>query len=237
MKKINWKKLIENILILTLIFTLLSPSFSALANETQIDEESVEKVADVSKEDIEYKFKYELNNYAEVGLTKEEAEENYRIYQSLSSSKKEELIEIVNSPEKFEQAIEKSGKLEVVEAPYLLKASAQKNKTVYVPMKVWGITWMKWGARATYTTSGSKVNAAKGITSWLDYKNPVFVLYSSKILDKYCYVSSGKYKGRVRTNIQGGYGVWGLQVMRLDFTITVNYKGTGSYVINEAKML
>ncbi|EAE9683806.1 hypothetical protein BZ176_12555 [Listeria monocytogenes] len=236
MKKSSLKKFVLSLLVLTLVFTLLSPSFPALANETQTSEE-VGKSVDVSKEDIAEKIKYELTHYAEVGLTKEEAEENYRIYQSLNSSEREEFTEVVNSPEKLEQAIEKSGDLEVVETPNLLKASAQKNKTVYVPMKVWGITWMKWGARATYTTSGSKVNAAKGITSWLDYKNPIFVLYSSKTLDKYCYVSSGKYKGRVRTNIQGGYGVWGQQVMRLDFTITVNYKGTGSYVINSAKAL
>lgn len=236
MKKSSLKKFVLSLLVLTLVFTLLSPSFPALANETQTSEE-VGKSVDVSKENIAEKIKYELTHYDEVGLTKEEAEENYRIYQSLNSSEREEFTEVVNSPEKLEQAIEKSGDLEVVETPNLLKASAQKNKTVYVPMKVWGITWMKWGARATYTTSGSKVKAAKGITSWLDYKNPIFVLYSSKTLDKYCYVSSGKYKGRVRTNIQGGYGVWGQQVMRLDFTITVNYKGTGSYVINSAKAL
>ncbi|MBC1724503.1 hypothetical protein [Listeria seeligeri] len=236
MKKSSLKKFVLSLLVLTLVFTLLSPSFPALANETQTIEE-VGKSVDVSKENIAEKIKYELTHYDEVGLTKEEAEENYRIYQSLNSSEREEFTEVVNSPEKLEQAIEKRGDLEVVETPNLLKASAQKNKTVYVPMKVWGITWMKWGARATYTTSGSKVKAAKGITSWLDYKNPIFVLYSSKTLDKYCYVSSGKYKGRVRTNIQGGYGVWGQQVMRLDFTITVNYKGTGSYVINSAKAL
>lgn len=206
MKKSSLKKFVLSLLVLTLVFTLLSPSFPALANETQTIEE-VGKSVDVSKENIAEKIKYELTHYDEVGLTKEEAEENYRIYQSLNSSEREEFTEVVNSPEKLEQAIEKSGDLEVVETPNLLKASAQKNKTVYVPMKVWGITWMKWGARATYTTSGSKVKAAKGITSWLDYKNPIFVLYSSKTLDKYCYVSSGKYKGRVRTNIQGGYGV------------------------------
>ncbi|EAC3359078.1 hypothetical protein E3Z46_02425 [Listeria monocytogenes] len=237
MKKIRLKKLVVNILVLTLVFTLLLPSLSALANEGKTVEEGIQESVNVSEEDVESKIKYELNNFADVNLTKEEAEENYRVYQDMTSSEKEEFVEVLNSPEKLEQAIEKSGELEIVEAPNLLKASAKKYKTVYVPMKVMGITWMKWGVRATYTTSGSKVSTANGITSWMDSRHLFFILYNSKILDQYCYVSGGNYKGRVRANIQGGYGSWGFQVMRMDFTISVNYKGTGSYVINSAKML
>lgn len=127
MKKSSLKKFVLSLLVLTLVFTLLSPSFPALANETQTSEE-VGKSVDVSKENIAEKIKYELTHYDEVGLTKEEAEENYRIYQSLNSSEREEFTEVVNSPEKLEQAIEKSGDLEVVETPNLLKASAQKKQ-------------------------------------------------------------------------------------------------------------
>ncbi|EAE8348039.1 hypothetical protein BOQ23_14170 [Listeria monocytogenes] len=147
MKKIRLKKLVVNILVLTLVFTLLLPSLSALANEGKTGEEGIQESVNVSEEDVESKIKYELNNFADVNLTKEEAEENYRVYQDMTSSEKEEFVEVLNSPEKLEQAIEKSGELEIVETPNLLKASAKKYKTVYVPNESYGYNLDEMGSK------------------------------------------------------------------------------------------
>ncbi|EAE3734172.1 hypothetical protein E4T02_14550 [Listeria monocytogenes] len=220
----------NKIVVLALVFVLSFLPFSFLG----VHNVSASENQKVTQADLEKNFLYELENYNSVGLTKQEAQNNYDIYMSMSKAKKKEVTNLVNNPSEFDNKVTRNGAL--VEGNGL-QQYASKNKTVYVPMKVFGITWMKWAARGSYKTSGKRVSSASGISAYLYYKNPLFALYSSSIKDKYCYVSGGKYKGRVKANIKGGYGNWGLQVMRIDFTITVNYQGKGSYKINSTKFL
>ncbi|MBC1779005.1 SH3-like domain-containing protein [Listeria booriae] len=172
-------------------------------------------------------------NPLEFGLTEQEALENKLAFEAMSDKERASMISVLSDPELLSIYTESEGELLEDPSPANPLLRGTYNKTLYVPLKTFGITWMKWGIRGNYTTDANrtKVIKANSIKTYLDYKSPIFILYSSKVLDEYCSVSGGKFISTSKVNVQGGYGVWGMQVMRQTIKTSINAKGKGTYSV------
>lgn len=172
-------------------------------------------------------------NPLEFGLTEQEALENKLAFEAMSDDEKASMITVLSDPELLSMYMESEGDLLDDPNPSSPLLRGTYNKTLYIPLKSFGITWMKWGIRGNYTTDANrtKVTKANSVKTYLDYKSPFFILYSSKVLDEYCSVSGGKFISTSKVNVQGGYGSWGLQVMRQTMKTSINAKGTGTYSV------